>query len=139
MTPERQKWWDGLSTNEKYLRREILALKSRRSEEKRYINVTWSSSVVKKIALARVNFYTVHIRALKHELDRTTIMVYTGSYEGVSPIYRCEKCGGIIVDAGQWHCSWCGRKIKEWIESQKPDEDYSWVGDEMPLRKKEAK
>ena len=26
-----------------------------------------------------------------------------------------------------------------WIESQKPDEDYSWVGDEMPLRKKEVK
>lgn len=113
--PSRQRWWDSLSTNEKYLRREISRLKHERSEEKLHASTTWSV-VVKKTALKRINYYTAHIRAIKRELDRRTKMVYTGHYEGVSPIYRCKKCGGVIKDVGQRYCPWCGRKIKEWKE-----------------------
>lgn len=138
MTPERQKWWDSLPANEKALR-EVLMIqrfalsigKGTLSNNKNHNHDAPAVQLLRRQKQA--------LKAIKHELDRITTMVYTGSYEGVSPIYRCEKCGGIIVDTGQWHCPWCGRKIKEWIESQKPDEDYSWVGDEMPLRKKEAK
>ncbi len=111
MTPKRKKWWDSLSATQKYLRREISYLKSVRSEEKFLASTAWSV-LVKKIALERVNCCTASIRALKHELDRKTKMVYTGSYEGVSPIYRCKKCGSAIKDIG-WYCPWCGRKTRE--------------------------
>lgn len=53
----------------------------------------------------------VFIKALKHELDRTTVVVYVGRLtEGVS-IYRCKKCGGMFEYFGQPYCCWCGRKI----------------------------
>lgn len=112
MTPERQKWWDSLPTKQKYLRREISRLKYERSKAKLLASTTWSV-VVKITALNRINCYTAHIRAIKRELERTTTMIYTGHYAGISPIYRCEKCGNEIEDIGQWCCPWCGREIKE--------------------------
>lgn len=112
MTLKRQKWWNSLSETEKYLRREISRLKCERSVKKLYANTTWSV-VVKKAALKHVNYYTAHIRAIKHELDHTK-MVHTGQYEGVSPIYWCEKCSGGVKNIGQSYCPWYGRKIKEW-------------------------
>lgn len=105
MTLERQKWWGSLPTKQKYLYREIAHLKYERSAEKYHASTTWSV-VVKKTALKRINYYTAHIRALKHELDRTTVVTYIGCYE-----YRCEKCGGTFEDFEQSHCCWCGRKI----------------------------
>lgn len=113
MTPERRKWWDSLPETQKYLHREISRLKYVRSEEKLRASTAWSV-VVKITALKRINYYTAHIRAIKRELDRTMTMIYTGHYEGVSPIYRCEKCGNEIKDIGQWYCPWCGREIKGW-------------------------
>lgn len=113
MTPKRKKWWDSLPTTQKYLRREISRLQHKISDEKFNASITCCSTI-KKIALKRINNYTAHIRALKREVDCRTKMVYTGQYEGVLPIYRCEKCGSVIEDIGQWHCPWCGRKIKEW-------------------------
>lgn len=115
MTPKRKKWWNSLPVTQKYLRREISNLKYKRSEEKLHASTTWSITI-RRVALKRINYYTAYIRALKHELDRTTKMVYTGQYEGVSPIYRCQKCGSVSVieDIGHWYCPWCGRKIKEW-------------------------
>ena len=110
MTLKRQSWWDSLPETQKYLRREISRLKHERSEEKLHASTTWSV-VVKKTALKRINYYTAHIRAIKSELDRTNMM-YTGFYEGISPIYRCEKCGGTFENFGQSHCCWCGRKIE---------------------------
>lgn len=111
--PSRQKWWDSLPETQKYLRREISRLEYVRSEEKLRASTAWSV-VVKITALKRINYYTAHIRAIKHELDRTTTMIYTGHYEGISPIYRCEKCDNEIKDIGQWYCPWCGREIKGW-------------------------
>lgn len=112
MTLKRQKWWDSLPATQKYLRREISCLKYERSEEKLHASRTWSVTI-RKVAIMRINNYTAHIRALKHELDRRTKMIYTGSYEGVSPIYRCEKCGGIVLNRSEdfQYCPYCGRKI----------------------------
>lgn len=105
MTLERQRWWGSLPTKQRYLYREIAHLKYERSAEKYHANTTWSSTV-KKTALKRISCYTSHIRALKHELDRTTVVTYIGCYE-----YRCEKCGGTFEEFGQTYCCWCGRKI----------------------------
>lgn len=106
MTPERKQWWGSLPTKQKYLRREISRLKYERSKAKLLASTTWSV-VVKITALNRINCYTAHIRALKHELDRTTVVTYTERYEGATGICRCEKCGSTFKDFGQTHCCWC--------------------------------
>lgn len=110
MTPKRKQWWDSLPEKHKYLRREIACLKYERSAEKYHASIT-RSSIVRKTALERVNCCTAHIRALKHELDRTTVVTYTERYEGATGICRCEKCGGAFEEFGQTYCCWCGRKI----------------------------
>ena len=106
MTPERQKWWDSLPKREKYLRREISYLQRQISTEKFDASTAWSVTI-RKIALKHINNYKAHIRALKRELDRTTVVTYIGCYE-----YRCKKCGGTFEDFGQPYCCWCGRKIE---------------------------
>lgn len=111
MTPERQRWWDSLPETQKYLRREVSRLKYERSKAKLLASTTWSV-VVKITALNRINCYTAHIRAIKRELDCTTVATYAGCYEGSLAIYRCEKCGGTFENFGQSYCCWCGRKIK---------------------------
>ena len=88
MTPERKKWWDSLPKREKYLRREILSLKHKKSEEKLRTSTTWSVTI-RKVALKRINNYTAHIRALKHELNRG------------------------IKDVEVEYCPWCGGEIRE--------------------------
>lgn len=87
MTLERQKWWDSLPATQKYLRREISNLKYKRSDEKLRASRTWSVTV-RKVAIMRINNYTAHIRALKHELNRG------------------------IKDVEVEYCSWCGGEIK---------------------------
>lgn len=71
MTPKRQKWWDSLPATQKYLRREILNLKYKRSEEKLHASSTWSV-MVRKVSIMRVNNYTAHIRALEYILSVLT-------------------------------------------------------------------
>lgn len=109
MTPERKKWWDSLPQREKMLREELAHLKYKRSAEKLHAYKMWSITA-RIVALMRVNHYTAHIRALKHELDRTTVIVYVGRLEE-GPIYQCKKCGGMFENFEQTHCCWCGRKI----------------------------
>ena len=91
MTLKRQKWWDSLPETQKYLRREISRLKYKRSEEKLHASRTWSVTI-RKVAIMRINNYTAHIRALKHELNRG------------------------IKDVEVEYCPWCGGEIKGWKE-----------------------
>ena len=109
MTPERKKWWDSLPPNERELRvlldvyRRILRL-----------NKGCLTDFKDSIYFAReVRKQKLIIKAIKHELDRTTVAAYTGRYEGAFPIYRCKKCGGTFENFGQSFCCWCGRKIVE--------------------------
>lgn len=139
MTPKRKQWWDSLPQREKMLREQIKETKSEISYIKFALQIGCFTDEEDKCIISQMKKQKITLTALKHELDCSTKMVYTGNYEGISPIYRCKKCGGIVVDHGQWCCPWCGREIKEWIESQKPGEDYSWVGDKMPLAKKGVK
>lgn len=110
MTRKRQKWWDSLPANERELR---VALDSSRRMLK-IIKIELTECKGNVCLVKQVRRQKLVIKAIKHELDRTTTMIYTGHYEGVSPIYRCEKCGNEIKDIGQWYCCWCGRKIKGW-------------------------
>lgn len=110
MTPERKKWWDSLPTNEKILRENLKAQRILLSVDKEALtNHKGKTSIAKMIRRQKVL-----IKAIKHELDRTTVATYTGRYEGALAIYRCEKCGGTFKNIWQPHCFWCGRKIKGW-------------------------
>ena len=109
MTPERKKWWDSLPTNEKILRVNLKAQRILLSVDKEALtNNKAKTSIAKMIRRQKVL-----IKAIKHELDRTTVATYTGRYEGALAIYRCEKCGGTFENFGQSYCCWCGRRIVE--------------------------
>lgn len=109
MTPERKQWWDSLPANEKNLR---VAL----DENRRMLSLakgclTDFKGIVRFVEAVRKQ--KLIIKAIKHELERTTVVTYTGRYEWALAIYRCEKCGGTFENFGQSFCPWCGRKIKE--------------------------
>ena len=109
MTPERQKWWDSLPTSERELRealnvnRRILRLHKGCLTD--FKDSIYFAGEVRKVKLM--------IKVIKHELDRTTAIVYAGYYQEAFPTCRCKKCGGIFYYAGQSHCCWCGRRIVE--------------------------
>ena len=111
MTPERNEWWDSLPANEKILRVNLKAQRILLSVDKEAL----TNHKDKKTCIAKmIRRQKVLIKAIKHELDRTTVAVYVGRLtEGVS-IYRCEKCNGMFENFEQTHCCWCGREIKEW-------------------------
>lgn len=112
MTPKRKQWWDSLPQREKMLRERILDVKREISMAKYSLQLGCFTPKATKLIIAGMKKQKVALTALKHEIDRSTKMVYTGSYEGISPIYRCKKCGGTFEDFGQPHCCWCGRKIE---------------------------
>lgn len=62
MTLERKRWWNGLSANEKYLRRVILAFESKRSAEKLHVRVTWSRTVKKNCSCACQSLHSSYPR-----------------------------------------------------------------------------
>lgn len=102
MTPERKQWWDSLPTNEKILRENLKAQRILLSVDKEALTNNKDKTSIAKM----VRRQKVLIKAIKHELDRTTVVTYTGCYE-----YRCKKCGGTFENFEQTHCCWCGRKI----------------------------
>lgn len=112
MTPERKKWWDSLPQREKMLREQIKEAKIGISYFKYALEVGYFPDEDTEWLISRMKEQKAILTALKHELDRTTVAVYTGRYEGALAIYRCEKCGGTFENFGQSHCCWCGRKIE---------------------------
>lgn len=112
MAPERKQWWDSLPQREKMLREQILDVKREISMAKYSLQLGCFKPKAIKLIIAGMKKQKVTLTALKHELDRTAVAVYTGRYEGVLPIYRCKKCGGTFKNFGQSHCCWCGRKIE---------------------------
>lgn len=107
MTPERQKWWDSLSANEKILRENLKAQRILLSVDKEALTNNKAKTSIAKM----VRRQKVLIKAIKHELDRTTVATYVGHIEEGVPSYQCKKCGGTFENFEQTHCCWCGRKI----------------------------
>ena len=118
MTPERQKWWDSLPQKEKELREALNVHRRMLSINKECLTDDKGNAYIAKM----VRRQKLLIRAIKHELDRTTTMVYTGRYaEPTVAIYRCQKCNGTIPDNEQWFCPWCGSKIKQSGNMSRPN------------------
>lgn len=111
MTPERQKWWDSLPEREKMLREQIKETKIAISHLKFARQIGFFSDEEDECTISQMKKQKVTLTALKHELDRTTAIVYAGYYQEAFPTCRCKKCGGIFYYAGQSHCCWCGRRI----------------------------
>lgn len=108
MTPERKKWWDSLPQREKILRENLTAQRILLSVDKEALtNNKGKTSIAKMIRRQKVL-----IKAIKHELDRTTVATYMGYYQEAFPMYRCKKCGGTFENFGQSFCCWCGRKFR---------------------------
>lgn len=112
MTPERKKWWDSLPQREKMLRKKIYEVKSEISWAKNRLQFDCFTPKAIKFIIAGIKTKKVTLTALKHELDRTTVIVYMGYYQEAFPVYRCKKCGGTFENFEQTHCCWCGRKIE---------------------------
>lgn len=113
MTPERKQWWDSLPEREKMLREQIWEIKSEISWAKHRLQLGCFTPKAIKHIITGIKKKKVVLAALKHELDRTTAIVYAGYYQEAFPTCRCKKCGGIFYYAGQSHCCWCGRRIVE--------------------------
>lgn len=110
MTPERQRWWDSLPTNEKILRENLKAQRILLSVDKEAL----TNHKGKKTCIAKmIRRQKVLIKAIKHELDRTTVATYVGHIEEGVSSYQCKKCGGMFENFEQPYCCWCGRKIVE--------------------------
>ena len=112
MTPERKKWWDSLPQREKILREQIKKTKIGISHLKFALQIGCFTDKDDKWVASRMKKQKVTLTALKHELDRTTVIVYMGYYQEAFPVYRCKKCGGTFENFGQSYCCWCGRKIE---------------------------
>lgn len=112
MAPERKKWWDSLSEREKMLRKKIYEVKHEISWAKHRLQFDCFAPKAIKFIIAGIKTKKVTLTALKHELDRTTVIVYMGYYQEAFPMYRCKKCGGTFENFGQSYCCWCGRKIE---------------------------
>lgn len=118
MTPKRKQWWDSLPANEKTLRENLKAQRILLSVDKEAL----TNHKDKKTCIAKmIRRQKVFIKALKHELDRTTVATYMGYYQEAFPMYRCKKCGGTFEYFGQPYCCWCGRKIAEKLRSGNND------------------
>lgn len=121
MTPERKQWWDSLPEREKMLREKIWEIKSEISWAKHRLQLGCFKLKATKLIIAGIKKQKVTLTALKHELDRTTAIVYAGYYQEAFPTCRCKKCGGIFYYAGQSHCCWCGRKIEGGVDNERTD------------------
>lgn len=112
MTPERQKWWDSLPKREKLLREQIKETKIEISHSKFVRQIGCFSDEEDEWVISQMKKQKVTLTALKHELNRTTAIVYAGYYQEAFPTCRCKKCGGTFENFGQSYCCWCGRKIE---------------------------
>ncbi len=114
MTPERKKWWDGLSDKEKYLRTEIEGYEDAVKACKHLLNNPTSRLQQDYKGYIRKNKYM--LAALKHELERFNKTTKVNAYETPwNTIYGCDYCATIIGIGGKPNfkfCPCCGRRIK---------------------------
>lgn len=108
MTPERKKWWDSLPANEKELRESLKTHRRLSSLDKEALTNNKDNAYIAKM----IRRQKMLIKAIKHELDRTTVATYVGHIEEGVSSYQCKKCGGMFENFEQPYCCWCGRKIE---------------------------
>lgn len=103
MTPERQKWWDSLPTEEKRVR---LAIK----KEKQYFSLYKSEAASTVNIWDFIKYQKLLIKALRKQIAMRPIVFKYPGYKS----YECPRCreGAITYLA---HCSMCGQKLR-WKE-----------------------
>ena len=114
MTPERQKWWDSLPTEEKRVRCEIKELRTQIAWHKIGLNSSCGHETeMRKFAL-RMNKRI--IKALRKEIAMDVIALHNSAYE----YYTCPYCGqnvreGTGMRDEDRYCASCGQKLR-WQE-----------------------
>ncbi len=104
MTPERQKWWDSLPTNEKILCENLKAQRILLSVDKEALtNNKGKTSIAKMIRRQKVL-----IKAIKHELDRSKVAKVKKSAAGE---FYCDNCCQFVQRYDNY-CAVCGRKLR---------------------------
>lgn len=113
MTPERKKWWDGLSDKEKYLREGIKYYESEIKACKHMRNNPTSRLPQNYKGYIRKNKYM--LAALKHEVERGGKCDLIYKHDGVLLVPTCVACGAIVFGGSNKpvrFCPHCGRRIK---------------------------
>ena len=105
MTPERQRWWDSLPTEEKRVRCDIKELRTQIAWHKIGLNSSCGhENEMRKFAL-RMNKRI--IKALRKQIAMRPIVFKYPGYKS----YECPRCReGAITYLP--HCSMCGQKLR---------------------------
>lgn len=100
MTPERQKWWDSLPTEERLVR---LAIK----KEKQYFSLYKSEAASTVNIWDFIKYQKLLIKALRKQIAMRPIVFKYPGYKS----YECPRCReGAITYLP--HCSMCGQKLR---------------------------
>ncbi len=113
MTPERKKWWDGLSEKEKYLRTEIEGYEEDIKDCKYALND--STNCLPQIYKGYIRRDKYTLAALKHELERGGKCRVICRDVCNLLMTTCAVCGAIVPGGSNKpvrFCPHCGRKIK---------------------------
>lgn len=117
MTPERQKWWNNLSSREKFLRNKILCCKMEIKEYKDVLNNVFDCYISPQKCRDYIRESKYTMLAFKHELEYFNKTTKANAYEPPwNTIYSCGYYKTIIrIDEGKPNfkfCPCCGRRIK---------------------------
>lgn len=100
MTPERQRWWDSLPTEERLVR---LAIK----KEKQYFSLYKSEAASTVNIWDFIKYQKLLIKALRKQIAMRPIVFKYPGYKS----YECPRCReGAITYLP--HCSMCGQKLR---------------------------
>lgn len=100
MTPERQRWWDSLPTEEKRVREDIDEFKRMIRHNKKHL--------IPYVAFAKycIRYNKKAIKALRKQIAMTPV-------DGASGICGdCPTCTGLVIKIENDCCPECGQKLR---------------------------
>lgn len=105
MTPERQKWWDSLSQEEKRVRRDIADFKTAIKNSKASLNNSVGYSGFEKCS---IRYHKKSIRALRRQIGLRPL----GRNGLFDPTGSCPRCRGLVIRREHDCCAECGQKLR---------------------------
>ena len=102
MTPERQKWYDSLSQEEKRVRRDIADFKTAIKNSKASLNNSAGYSGFEKCS---IRYHKKSIRALRRQVGLSPILVRISNLDFVC----CPKCRHEVAEPC---CEQCGQRLR---------------------------
>lgn len=111
MTPERQKWYDSLSQEEKRVRRDIADFKTAIKNSKASLNNSAGYSGFEKCS---IRYHKKSIRALRRQIAMRPIVEHL-----MFDYYYCPSCRryveedtGYFIELSDKCCRHCGQKLR---------------------------